>query len=84
MNEKLEAMVEKLQQERDELKLKMHLAKADAREEFDKLDDRWKGAKAKFDAASGEASEITEPVMDAARDLLEEIRQGYRKIRERL
>lgn len=84
MNEKIESLVEKLQQERDELKLKMHLAKADAREEFDKLDERWNSAKTKFSDASDEAAEITEPVKEAARDLLEEIRLGYRRIRERL
>ena len=84
MNEKMESLVEKLQQERDELKLKMHLAKADAREEWEKLEERWAGAKARLGDASDEASEITEPVKEAARDLLEEIRQGYRRIRERL
>lgn len=84
MNEKLESLVEKLQQERDELKLKMHLAKAEAREEWDKLEDRWQGAKAKLSEASDDAADITDPVKEAAKGLLDEIRQGYHKLRERL
>ncbi len=84
MNAKMQALVEKLQQERDELKLKMHLAKADAREEWDKLEERWHSAKSRLGEATDDASEITEPVKGAARDLLEEIRLGYQRLKERL
>ncbi len=84
MNGRTKDLVEKLQQERDELKLKMHLAKADAREEWDKLEERWNGAKSKLSEATEDAAEITDPVKEAGRALLEEIRLGYRRLKERL
>ena len=36
-----EREVESLERARDELRLKMHLAAADARDEFDKLESKW-------------------------------------------
>ena len=83
MNERIEALMEKLAQERDELKLKMHLAKSDARDEFDKLEGRWQSLKAKMDQASEEAAEVSEPIKESARDLMNEIRDGYRRIVDR-
>lgn len=38
MRAKLAEMLEKLEQERDELKVRMHLGKAEAREEWEKME----------------------------------------------
>ena len=84
MNERLEAIVQKLEQERDELRLKMHLAKADARDEWEKLEERWGDLRGKMDAVKEGASEASGDVKGAASDLAEEIRKGYRNILDRL
>jgi len=84
MNEKLETIVEKLEQERDELRLKMHLAKADARDEWEKMEDRWGALREKMGTVKEGASEASGDVKEAASDLAEEIRKGYRKIMDRL
>ena len=83
MNEKLETVVQKLEKERDELRLKMHLAKADARDEWEKLEERWHVLRAKMSDVSESASEASTDVKGAASDLAEEIRKGYRKILDR-
>jgi len=84
MNEKLENLVQKLEQERDELKLKMHLAKADARDEWEKMEDRWGALREKMSTVKEGASEASSDVKEAASDLAEEIRKGYRSILDRL
>lgn len=84
MKEKLENLVQKLEQERDELKLKMHLAKADARDEWEKMEDRWGDLREKMSTVKEGASEASSDVKEAASDLAEEIRKGYRSILDRL
>lgn len=84
MNEKLESIVQKLEQERDELRVKMHLAKADARDEFDKLEDRWSALRLKMGVVKDGASEASGDVKEAASELADEIRKGYRNIMDRL
>jgi len=84
MNEKVESLMEKLAQERDELKLKMHLAKSDAHDELEKLEGRWASLKTKLEGAGAEAAEASGPIKDSAKELLEELRQGYRRIIDRL
>ncbi len=80
MKERLDAAVQKLEQERDELRLKMHLAKADARDEWEEMEERWGRLRQKLSQVKEGASEASEDVRDAASDLAEEIRKGYRKI----
>ena len=84
MNEKLETIVQKLERERDELRVKMHLAKADARDEWEKMEDRWGALRDKMGTVKEGASEASGDVKDAAAELAEEIRKGYRKIMDRL
>ena len=80
MNERLEAIVQKLEQERDELRLKMHLAKADARDEWEKMEERWGELRGKMDVVKEGASEASVDVREAASGLADEIKKGYRKI----
>ena len=84
MRERLEAVVQKLEQERDELRLKMHLAKADARDEWDRMEERWGRLREKLGEVKEGASEASEHVREAASDLADEIRKGYRKILDRI
>jgi hypothetical protein len=81
-------LMAELEQERDELRLKMHLAKAEAKDELAKLDaqlDRkMSELKAKFASLDkGGDGNVTDDIGDAARDLAKEIRAGFQKFRER-
>jgi len=86
--QRVRELVAELEQERDELRLKMHLAKADAKDELTRLDQQLDGKmrelKAKvatFDK-DGDGS-IVDDMGDAARNLAGEIREGFRALRER-
>jgi len=87
-SEKAKAMLTELEQERDELRVKMHLAKADAKDELTKLegqlDEKMAELKAKVAAfdTDGDGS-VMDDLGDAARDLAGDIRAGFQKFRER-
>jgi hypothetical protein len=79
-----EEIIEKLQQERDELRLRVHLGKAEAREELAKLDVRLDELRTKGRAARGEAGEALDDIENAAKKLWGEIREGYDRVRRSL
>ena len=88
----LDELVSLIKRQRDELKLKMHLAKKDARDEWDKLDSKWKDVEQKAqpltgavqDAAST-AGKQAKNVTGAALDLAaRELKAGYEKLRKLL
>lgn len=80
-NEGTQDLMERLKQQRDELRLKMHLARADARDEWDELETKWERLKERMRAASGEASDAKGDIGAAARELAAEIKKGYERIR---
>lgn len=84
MHETLRVMLEKLEQERDELRVRLHLGKAEAREEWDKMDARIADLRGRFDEAGDEAGEVLDDVGAAAKLLGEEIRGGFERIRRML
>lgn len=86
--QRAQAIMQELEQERDELRVKMHLAKADAKDELAKLDAQLdaKMAELKQKVASfdkdGDGS-VVDDLGDAARGLADDIRSGFQKFRER-
>lgn len=86
--EKIDGMMQELQQERDELRLKMHLGKAELRDELAELDTKLDAMKAKAatwaDKAEDEAEDLLDDAKAKAADWMGELRQGYQKIRDRM
>lgn len=84
MRDKLRETLGKLEQERDELRVRLHLGKAEAREEWDKLDARISDLRGRLDRAGDEAGDAMEDVAAAAKLLGEEIRLGFDRVRRML
>ncbi|MCC6316880.1 MAG: hypothetical protein IT361_04235 [Gemmatimonadaceae bacterium] len=86
--EKIDGMMKELQQERDELRVKMALGKAELREELAELDTKLDVLKARAatwaDKAEDEAEDLLDDAREKAGDWLGEIRQGYQKLRDRI
>jgi chromosome segregation ATPase len=82
--QRLQEMIEKLQQERDELRVKLHLGKAEARDELARLDKKLDELKGRARVARGEAGEALEDIEEAAKTLWGEIRDGYARVRKSL
>jgi len=87
--ERLDALVQELEQERDELRVKLHLAKADAKDELKRmdaqLDEKIAELKEKMSGLDKDGDgRILDDLGDAARGLAEDIRRGFQRFRERL
>ena len=86
--ERAQALMKELEQERDELRVKLHLAKADAKDELTKMDAQFdaKIAELKQKMASldkdGDGS-VVDDLGDVAKGLADELRSGFSKIREK-
>lgn len=81
LREELKKLEEAVLQQRDELRVKLHLAKADARDEWEELERKWAEAQAKFALVRKAAGESSEGIESAARLLGEELLKGYERIR---
>ena len=82
--EKITKAAEQLKQHRDELRLKLHLAKADAKDEWASLEKEWEEMKPKLDAVCQEAGKTAESVGAALGLAIEELKNGYERLRNRL
>jgi predicted nucleic acid-binding Zn-ribbon protein len=82
--EEFEKAVRQLEQQRDELRLKMHLGKAEAREEWDKLERQWQHMRARLPGLREALGETKDEVGAALKLTAEEIRRGYERLRKLL
>lgn len=86
--ERKNELIQELKQQRDELRLKMHLGKAEARDEWEKLEKRWAAFERRFDDEKEAVEDFFEDTSDKIEDSLErvaeEIKKGYQRLREKL
>jgi hypothetical protein len=73
-----------LERERDELRLKAHLAKAEGRDELDRLDQKLSELRLRASAAGSEAKGAMGDVGEAAKSLIQEIKAGFDRVRKTL
>ncbi len=79
---KRDAMVEELKQMRDELRVKLKLAAADARDEWDVLEKKWEHLEGRLGVVGKEAGAVAENVGDALELAVDELRKGYERIKK--
>jgi hypothetical protein len=80
----MDELMVRLQQERDELQLRMHLAKAEARDELARLDEKMSQLRERASRVDDEAKEAFGDIGDAARNLVNEIKEGFERVRKQL
>ncbi|HMV30827.1 MAG TPA: hypothetical protein PKA50_01800 [Gemmatimonadales bacterium] len=80
--ERWNKVVTELEQERDELKLRIHLAKAEGRDELQKLDAKLAELRFRADSAGTEAREAMDDIGEAAKKLAAEVREGFDRVRK--
>jgi len=77
-------LLEKLKVERDELKLKLHLASMEAKEEFEEADKHWVTLKNKAAEIADDSKETSEEFIAKAKIVGEELKEAYSRISKRL
>ncbi|NND59247.1 MAG: hypothetical protein HKN49_03185 [Gammaproteobacteria bacterium] len=78
--DKLEELAQKLHQERDELRVKLQLAKQEIRDMFEPVEDKWEKLELRMRSLGGATSEAGKDVAAASKLLLEEIGDAYKDI----
>lgn len=84
LHPRVQQLLSDLERQRDELRVKMHLAKVDGREELAKLDAKLDQLRARAGRVSTEAQSAAGDIGDAAKTLASEIREGFERIRKAL
>lgn len=79
-----QAVLTDLERQRDELKVRLHLAKAESRDEWERLEGKLAQLRLRATAAGGEAREAMKDIGGAADRLVEEIREGLDRVRKTL
>lgn len=79
---KLDALMESVEQLRDEIKLKAHLGKAEAAEELEKLDKKWDSFVEQCKPVAEEAGKTAENAGAALGLVADELKAGYERIRK--
>lgn len=82
--ERMEKELEELRRVRDELRVKMHLAKKDAQDRWQQLEKRMGELEAHGKRAAQRTEAPLQEIADASRKLLDELRRGYRELRKLL
>ena len=77
---RINEVLSELKQERDELRLKLELAKLEAGDEWVKLEEKLAKLEAKAKELGNVTAEASQDVGAAAKLLGEEIREGFKKI----
>lgn len=84
MNEQLEQTWQQLKTQRDEIRVQIHLAKAELKDEWEKLDPTWQKAQHEYE-------ELKEATEDAANEMhksltviTDELSSAFERIKKRL
>ena len=84
MKEEFTRLVEKLRTERDEIKLKIHLASMDAKQEFEAAEKQWGYLKNKASEIADGAVETSEELIGKSKIVGQELKETYKRISKRL
>ena len=84
VTEQITKALEHFKQQRDELQVQLHLAKADAKDEWARLESQWDDIKPKLEAAREEVGKTAESVGEALSLAIDELKKGYERFRSRL
>jgi hypothetical protein len=76
----LDKLFAEVEQDRDRLKLQAHLFKADAKDEWDKIEKKWHQFKGNTQHVGHEAKEASKGLLAATQLLGEGIKAGYKRI----
>ena len=78
----LTTVIDDLKRSRDELRVRLHLAKADVKDEWERLEQKWREVERKANEVGREGQATASEVAAALRLAAEELRKGYARMRQ--
>ena len=82
--EKLRELLAKLREERDQLRVKVHLGAMEAKDEWVEREKKWQRLESRLGQAKDGAVESSQGVGENVGVVAEELKAAYQRIRERL
>jgi hypothetical protein len=79
---RLDDEITTLQQTRDELRVQIHLGALEAQTAWDKAEKSWGHLEARIKVIGQATQESAEDVEEAAKSLVQEIKAGYKRVRD--
>lgn len=80
----MDELVSSLRTQRDELRVRLHLMKAEVRDEFEDLETQWNHLESRLSRAADASKDSAGEVGAAAKQLAEEIGAAYARIKKAL
>jgi len=84
IQDELKKLSEKIRQYRDEARLQLHLAREEIKDEWDDLEQDLERFRNKLDQILHNAGDVTQEARQTARQLGENLKNGYQRIRDKL
>lgn len=81
---KLDRIMQKLETERDELRVKLNLAKMEAKDEWEDLEKKMEALRGRMKVVGEEAREASSDVGAAFDVLADEVKEGFSRLRKML
>jgi predicted nucleic acid-binding Zn-ribbon protein len=81
---RLEDEISTLQQTRDELRVQIHLGALEAQQVWDKAEQSWEDLDARVKVLGKATQQSAQEVEEATKLLVEEIKSGYKRVRDAL
>ena len=80
----IDEIIKSLKQQGDEIKLQLHLAKSEARDEWAILEKKLEVLKSKTETIRHEAGDASEDIFAATKLVADEIKHGFERLRKLL
>ncbi|MCC2615690.1 hypothetical protein LJ739_05500 [Aestuariibacter halophilus] len=84
LQKELDRLMNDVRREKDELTVKAHLFKADAKDEWDKVEKKWQQFSHKAEAFGQEAQDASGDVGAALKLLGEELKHSFQRLKKKL
>jgi len=82
LEDRFDKMVDDLATQRDELRVQLHLLKAEAQEEWEGLEEKWHHFESRMSRVGDSAKTSAQEIGAATEQLGEELAQAYRRLKK--
>lgn len=80
----IEKTKDALQQQRDEIKVQIHLAKLETRDEWDAAERQFQALESKIRDITADASDASKEISASAKKLVDDIQSAYQRIKRHI
>lgn len=84
LRRELRSLYDDVRQQRDEMRVRIHLAGSEAKEVWEEMEKKWGNFEARSEQMLDEAKDAGGDIAEAAKLLGSEINQGYKRLRRLL